>query len=59
MKASPISYVRDATLRGRLFDPEEAGGVVPSVDTGFWVDHTEPLRALAGMGASCSGLASG
>jgi hypothetical protein len=46
MKASPIRYVRDAKLRGSLFDPEDASGLVSSVDTGFWVDHTEPLEAL-------------
>lgn len=47
MKASPIRYVEDAKLRGSLFDPEDASGLVSCVDTGFWVDHTEPLKALA------------
>lgn len=52
MRASPIRYVREAKLCGRLFEPEgaeagEAGEVVSSVDTGFWVDHAEPLRVLA------------
>ena len=47
MKASPISYVKDAKLRGSLFNPEVASGLVSSVDTGFLVDHTEPLEALA------------
>lgn len=46
MKASPIRYVKDAKLRGRLFHPEDVSGLVSSVDTGFWVDHTEPLEAL-------------
>jgi len=46
MKASPIRYVRDAKLRGNLFDPEDASGLVSSVDTGFLVDHEEPLEAL-------------
>lgn len=46
MKASPIRYVRDAKLRGNLFNPEDASGLVSSVDTGFWVDHTESLKAL-------------
>ena len=46
-KASPISYVRDAKLRGSLFDPEDVSGLVASVDSGFWVDHAEPLEALA------------
>lgn len=46
MKASPIAYVRDAKLRGSLFNPEDASGLVSSVDTSFWIDHTEPLEAL-------------
>ena len=46
-KASPISYVRDAELRGSLFDPEDTSGVISSVYTNFFVDHTEPLEALA------------
>jgi len=45
-KASPIRYVRDAKLRGSLFNPVDASGLVSSVDTGFWIDHTEPLKAL-------------
>ena len=47
MKASPIRYIKDAKLRGNVFDPKDASGLVSSVDTGFWVDHTEPLEALA------------
>jgi hypothetical protein len=47
MKASPIAYVKDAELRGSLFDPEDASGAVSSVYTKFFVDHTEPLEALA------------
>ncbi len=47
MKASPIRYVKDAKLRGSLFNPEDTSGLVSSVNTGFWVDHTEPLQALA------------
>ena len=47
MRASPIRYVKDAKLRGSLFNPEDASGLVSSVDTGFWIDHTEPLEALA------------
>ena len=47
MKASPIRYVRDAKLRGSLFHPDDASELVSSVDTDFWVDHTEPLAALA------------
>lgn len=46
MKASPIRYVKEAKLRGSLFNPEDASGLVSSVDTSFWIDHTEPLEAL-------------
>ena len=47
MERSPISYVKDAELRGSLFSPEDTTGLVSSVDTKFFVDHTEPLEALA------------
>jgi len=47
MKASPVGYVRDAKLRGRLFNPKDTSGLVSSVETGFFVDHEEPLEALA------------
>jgi len=46
MKSSPIRYVREAKLRGSLFDSEDSSGLVSSVDTGFFVDHEEPLNAL-------------
>lgn len=46
MKASPIRYVKEAKLRGSLFNPEDASGLISSVDTSFWIDHTEPLEAL-------------
>lgn len=60
MKASPIRYIKNAKLRGNLFHPKDnpekdddddddggASGLISSVDTEFWVDHTEPLKALA------------
>lgn len=47
MKVSPIRYVKEAKLRGSLFNPEDASGLVSSVDTSFWIDHTEPLEVLA------------
>jgi hypothetical protein len=47
MKASPVGYIRDAKLRGKLFNSEDTSGLVSSVDTGFFVDHEEPLEALA------------
>lgn len=47
MELSPISYVKDAELRGSLFDSNDTSGQVSSVYTKFFVDHTEPLEALA------------
>jgi hypothetical protein len=47
MKSSPIPYVREAKPRGSLFDPEDSSDLVSSVDTGFFVDHEEPLKALS------------
>ena len=47
MKASPIGYVKDAKLRGSVFSPDDNSGLVSCVDSGFFVDHTEPLEALA------------
>jgi hypothetical protein len=50
--ASPVAYVRDAKLRGTLFDPHDMSGLVACVDTGFFVDHEEPLKALDRLRAS-------
>ena len=47
MEASPVRYVKDAKLHGSLFDPGDTSGLVSCVDTGFFVDHNEPLEALA------------
>ena len=46
MKASPVEYVRNAELRGGLFDPKEINGAISSVYTELFVDHDEPLQAL-------------
>lgn len=46
MERSPIKYVKDATLRGNLFDARDTSGSISSVCTNFFVDHTEPLAAL-------------
>jgi len=46
MKESPIEYVRNAELRGNLFDPDDTSGVISSVCTNFFVDYAEPLVAL-------------
>jgi GNAT superfamily N-acetyltransferase len=48
MAASPVGYVREAVLKGTLFGQDEAEGVC-CADTGFWVDHGEPMAALAAV----------
>jgi hypothetical protein len=45
MAASPVSYVKGAEPRGSLFGDEGQG--VCYANTQFWVDHGEPLVALA------------
>jgi hypothetical protein len=45
MAASPVQYVKDAKLKGSIFGLDD--GAVCCADTQFWVDHTEPLAALA------------
>ena len=47
IEASPVGYVRDAKLRGSLFETGDEHDLVSNVDTGFFVDHGEPLEALA------------
>ena len=46
MESCPVGYVREAKLRGSLFQGAVGDGAVSCADTGFWVDHEEPLRAL-------------
>ena len=46
MNASPVEYVRRAAPRGTVFDEEDSSGLVSGVDSGFHVDHTEPLEVL-------------
>lgn len=47
MKCSPIGYVRDAELRGSLYDCKDKSGAISSVNTEFHVDHAQALEALA------------
>jgi hypothetical protein len=47
MSTSPIPYIRDAELCGTIFDADDTSGIVSGVNTNFFVDHTEPLEALA------------
>ena len=53
MQTSPIPYIRNAVLRGSLFEdavPVMVWGDIDSaaclVDTGFFVSHEEPRKAL-------------
>lgn len=46
INASPIDYVKNAELYGSLFDSENTSGAISSVNTKFFVDHTETLQAL-------------
>ncbi|KAF4508818.1 hypothetical protein G6O67_005151 [Ophiocordyceps sinensis] len=52
LAASPVGYVKDAKLRGNLFHPRDTTGLVCGVDTDFYVDHAEPLEALARVNES-------
>ncbi|KAF8066497.1 hypothetical protein FPV67DRAFT_1495049 [Lyophyllum atratum] len=47
LSASPVDYVRDMALRGSLFEENCTTGAVSSMLTNFYVDHGEPLAALA------------
>ncbi|KAL5894805.1 hypothetical protein ACKVWC_000024 [Pyricularia oryzae] len=46
MKASPVAYIKEATLCGSLINADDQSGLVLGVNTSFYVDHTEPLEAL-------------
>ncbi len=46
MSESPIVYVKNAKLRGKLFSPDETDGLICGVDSTFFVDHSEPFEAL-------------
>jgi len=47
LDVTPVGYLKTAQLCGSLFEQKPAQGVVSSVDTQFFVDHSEPLDALA------------
>ncbi|RMZ69554.1 amp-binding enzyme [Pyrenophora seminiperda CCB06] len=49
MTSSPVKYVREAKLKGSVFGVvnDSDDGTVCCADTQFWVDHTEPLAAVA------------
>jgi len=46
MESCPVRYVREAKLKGGLFEGGSGSGTTSWADTGFWVDHAEPLAAL-------------
>jgi hypothetical protein len=46
MQSCPVAYVTQAKLHGSLFDSLVDDKSVSCADTGFWVDHEEPLAAL-------------
>ncbi len=48
IKSCPVQYVRNAKLHGSLFE-EVKDGSVSCAGTNFWVDHKEPLEALAAV----------
>lgn len=47
MMGSPVKYLRDAELRGSLFEENCTPGAISLVFTNFYVDHAEPLSALS------------
>ena len=56
MKASPISYVKDAELRGSLFDSKDMSGAVSSVYTKFLLTIPNRSRLWHGSEKGWSGL---
>jgi hypothetical protein len=48
LTSTPVEYLKTADLRGILFEevPKDPGTIC-SLFTSFYVDHTEPLEALA------------
>lgn len=52
MRSCPAEYVCTAQLRGSVFDQVHSiDGAVSCADTGFYVDHGEPLAALGDLQA--------
>lgn len=41
-----MSYIKEAKLSGSLFQPNDSTGLVCGLDTGFSVNHDEPLEVL-------------
>lgn len=47
IRVSPVSYIKGAKCCGSLFLTEDAARLRCGLDSNFFVDHTEPLEALA------------
>ncbi|KAF1972577.1 hypothetical protein BU23DRAFT_534905 [Bimuria novae-zelandiae CBS 107.79] len=60
MRSSPVSYVRNAQLKGWLFsedgDDRTSDHSGCCAFTNFWVDHTEPERVLENLRGSPSAV---
>lgn len=54
MNSSLVGYVRTAKLCGALFEDDANNSTVSCAETQFFVDHTEPLEALAAVHKSIS-----
>ncbi|KAI0737885.1 hypothetical protein C8Q80DRAFT_1222624 [Daedaleopsis nitida] len=47
LRCSSVSYLKDAQVRGSLFDASVADGTVSSANTNFFVNHEEPNTILS------------
>ncbi|KAG6909340.1 hypothetical protein DXG01_000940 [Tephrocybe rancida] len=47
LKATPVNYISGAKPFGLALDPTSPSNTVSLIMTDFYVDHTEPLQALA------------
>ncbi|KAK0493342.1 hypothetical protein EDD18DRAFT_1179631 [Armillaria luteobubalina] len=46
LSATTVDYLKNAQLRGSLFEEKPVAGTVSSIDTKFYVDRGEPLAVL-------------
>jgi len=53
IESAPIAYLRSAKLCGKLFDEHTPFDQVSLANTGFFVDHAEPLAALQQWHEGC------
>ncbi|KAK0455319.1 uncharacterized protein EV420DRAFT_1644958 [Desarmillaria tabescens] len=52
LSATPVDYLKDAQLRGLLFEERPIAGTISSIDTKFYVNRDEPLAVLKAHVAS-------